>query len=125
MPEEAKRRLDALPTHLLDMALVAFLTAFETGQCDGIGVVEGRSGTRACLGFFKRVQKPPAYLGSVEPRNRSWTRPRVRLIGWLPRSNDAAGRGLQGRRDKGRRTIRRAIGRVAVSPNGWTLSKVR
>jgi hypothetical protein len=32
----------------------------------------------------------------VQPRNRSWTRPMVRLIADLPRSNDAAGRGLQG-----------------------------
>ncbi len=38
----------------------------------------------------------PKTLGWLEPRNRSWTRPMVRLIACLPRSNDAAGRGLQG-----------------------------
>ena len=30
-----------------------------------------------------------------DPKNSSWTRLMVRLIAWLPRSNEAAGRGLQ------------------------------
>jgi len=34
-------------------------------------------------------------LRKVQPRNRRWTRPRVRLIGCLPRSNDAQGPGPQ------------------------------
>ncbi len=37
-----------------------------------------------------------SYNDANHPRNRSWTRPMVRLIACLPRSNDAAGRGLQG-----------------------------
>jgi len=46
--------------------------------CPGVALLSGR------------VQLGPADY--IYPRNRSWTRPRVRLIGCLPRSNDAAGR---------------------------------
>jgi hypothetical protein len=49
------------------------------------------AGIQGVIGAAQDVDEP-----GFQPRNRSWTRPRVRLIEGLPRSNDDAGRGLQG-----------------------------
>jgi HEPN domain-containing protein len=67
---------------------------------------------------FRRTHDLLELAGRLEPRKLSWTRPSVRLAGCLARRDDDAGAAPARRSNTARRPASRAIGRVAISPNG-------